>query len=241
MFLNVYTVRNSLSIHELNVKVKLCFPLELSLSLLLPAVNRLARGASCLPIRQQKELRLNVMSLSLPSLRTWRSTIYATSSRDPRALAVESPASINNRLSQQQQHYESSVTELRRRLARKASTFSLRSKSRRSQRQLREQLVKQEEESDTASVETVKQEEVKVQQVRSHSIGVALELPAPSPALPDSGVLPAFEKGQLFRTVTQARRKDHTSVSMSSESSPPPVPLAKLQTITTEVCVFHWI
>jgi hypothetical protein len=175
------------------------------------------------------------MSISLPSLRKWRSTIYASSSREVvNSAAVESPASINYRLSQQQ-HYESSVTELRRRLARKASTFSLRSKSRRSQKQLREQLVKQEQESDTSSVETVKQEDSKVQQACPHSLGVAIELPARSPTLPDSGTLPAFEASRLFKTAPHPQRREHTSVSMSSESSPPPVPFTRLQEIATEV------
>jgi hypothetical protein len=178
------------------------------------------------------------MSISLPSLRKWRSTIYAPLSRDViNSAAVESPTSINNRLSQQQQHYESSVTELRRRLARKASTFSLRSKSRRNQRQLKELRVKQEEESDTASVKTVKQEDSKVQQARPHSIGVAVELPAPSPTLSDLRTPPAFEASRLFKTAPQPQRREHTSVSMSSESSPPPVPFTRLQEIATEVCL----
>ena len=165
------------------------------------------------------------MSLSLPTLRTWRSTIYAPSSRDVVNRAVESEHSINHRLSQQQQ-YQNSVTELRRRLARKASTFSLRSKSRRSERYLRE-LVKQEEQSDTTSIETVKQEDLKVHQVGPRSIGVAIELPASSPK---------FEASRLKKKASQPRG-EHTSVNMSSQSSPPPVPFKRLQEIATEVCI----
>lgn len=140
--------------------------------------------------------------------------------------AIESPASINNRLSQQQQqHYDSSVTELRRKLARKASTFSLRSKSRRSQRYLRD-LIKAEEESETSSVVTVTQE-------GSRSKQVDKEVKKSSATLPESG---KFETVISHTRPPQQRREQHTSISMSSDISPPPVPFSRLQKIATQAC-----
>ena len=173
------------------------------------------------------------MSLSLPTLRSWRSTIYAPSSRDILNKAVESEHSINHRLSQQPQ-YQNSVTEFRRRLARKASTFSLRGKNRRSQKHLKD-LVKQEEPSDTASVETVRQEDLRGSNIPPSSIGIAVALPAPSPNSPASNTLPILEANRLNKTAPQPRR-EHTCASMSSESSAPPVPIKRLEEIATEVC-----
>lgn len=190
------------------------------------------------------------MAPSLPTLRSWRSTIYApnresASTNVVNTRAIESPASINHRLSQQQaqqqqqQRYESSVTELRRRLARKASTFSLRGKNRRSQRYLRE-LVKAEEKikdteqekeaSETSSVVTVTQE------VQRKGVQVTTEVTeSPSPALPSPGTLPSFAARFRNQNAPPPLRS-HTSVSMASETSPPPVPFARLQKIATEVC-----
>jgi hypothetical protein len=188
------------------------------------------------------------MAPSLPLLRSWRSTIYAPNRESASAnvvntRAIESPASINHRLSQQQaqqqEHYENSVTELRRRLARKASTFSLRGKNRRSQKYLRE-LVKAEEkvkdteqeveESETSSVVIVTREgERRCIQVKTEVTE------SPSPALPSLEILPTFAARFRNKNAPHPLRS-HTSVSMASETSPPPVPFARLQKIATEVC-----
>lgn len=204
--------------------VKLCF--ELSLSLLLP---RSRPGTRCTaPSYSPTQVAQRGMSPSLPSLRSWRFTLHAPPSRESANVvnrAIESPASINNRLSQQQQqHYDSSVTELRRKLARKASTFSLRSKSRRSQRYLRD-LIKAEEESETSSVVTVTQE-------GSRSKQVDKEVKKSSATLPESG---KFETVISHTRPPQQRREQHTSISMSSDISPPPVPFSRLQKIATQV------
>jgi hypothetical protein len=177
------------------------------------------------------------MAPSLPTLRSWRSTIYAPSSNStnppPRPLsitnqAIESPISISHG---QQQSYESSVTELRRRLARKASTFSLRGKNRRSQRYLRE-LVRAEEAVKQGEVEREElgSERSSVRTVTKESGLEKKEDSAPGPALPTFA--------SRFRSSKNAPHplRSHTSVSMASETSPPPVPFARLQSIATEVC-----
>ena len=188
------------------------------------------------------------MAPSLPPLRSWRSTIYAHSRDSANVVnkAVESQSSINNRFSeqQQQQHYESSVTELRRRLARKASTFSLRGKNRRSQRYLRdllkaEESKKKEEESETSSVKTVTKEGEPGNNKRSDK-----EVTNPNPDLtsgfPASGTLPSFAAATTrFRhNVPHPQKREHTSASsMASDSSVSPVPFERLQKIATEVCI----
>ena len=188
------------------------------------------------------------MAPSLPPLRSWRSTIYAPS-RDSASVvnkAVESQASINNRFSeqQQQQHYESSVTELRRRLARKASTFSLRGKNRRSQRYLRdlvqaeESKKKKEEESESSSVKTVTQECERGNNKQGDKEGKNLDSD-PTPGLPASGTLPssAAATTRFRQNAPLPQKREHTSASsMASDSSASPVPFARLQEIATEVC-----
>lgn len=176
-------------------------------------------------------------SLVLPRLRSWRSTIYAPSVPNApppthiNTQPIESPLSIFHR---QQQSYDSSVTELRRRLARKASTFSLRGKNRRSQRYLRdlvraEEAIKREEggRSETNSVRTVTKESVFLEQN---------EKSAPGPALATFAARIRSSKNEPHPL------RSHTIVSMASETSRPPVPFARLQRIATEVCfILHFI
>ena len=191
------------------------------------------------------------MAPSLPLLRSWRSTIYAPSRHESANAvvvnkAVESQASINNRFSeqQQQQHYESSVTELRRRLARKASTFSLRGKNRRSQRYLRElvkaeeasKMKKEEEKSETSSVKTVTQE--------GQQRGNRDNNQGHKEATASVGTISSFAAAAAATHKTRQnvphpqQQREHTSVSMASSTSEPPVPFERLQTIATEVCFF---
>ena len=188
------------------------------------------------------------MAPSLLRLRSWRSTIYAPSRDSANVVnkAVESQASIDHNLSQQQQqHYESSVTELRRRLARKASTFSLRGKNRRSQRYLRDLVKaeeikkKTEEESETSSVKTVTQECERGNNKQGDKEGKNLD-PDPTPGLPASGTLPssAAATTRFRQNAPLPQKREHTSASsMASDSSASPVPFARLQKIATEVCV----
>lgn len=194
------------------------------------------------------------MAPSLPLLRSWRSTIYAPSRHESANAvvvnkAVESQASINNRFSeqQQQQHYESSVTELRRRLARKASTFSLRGKNRRSQRYLRELVKaeeankKAEEKSETSSVKTVTQEGA----ARGNNNSQGVKETTNSGLSASVGTISSFAAAAAAATHKTRQnvphpqqQREHTSVSMASSTSEPPVPFERLQTIATEVCFF---
>jgi hypothetical protein len=136
------------------------------------------------------------------------------------------------------------VTELRRRLARKASTFSLRGKNRRSQRYLRdlvkaeESKKKKEEESETSSVKTVTQEGERGNNKQGHK-EVANPNPHPTLGLSASGILPSFAVAttRFRQNVPHPQQREHTSASsMASDSSASPVPFARLQKIATEVC-----
>lgn len=178
------------------------------------------------------------MAPSLPPLRSWRSTIYAPSSQFTNVNtnasgAIESPASINHRFSlaqqQQEQSYESSVTELRRRLARKASTFSLRGKNRRSQRYLRE-LVRAEEKVQEAEGQQRQQQPEEDSETSS-------VVTAKKEGTDTTGTLPQSFTARFRNKNAPRPLRSHTitCVSMASESSPPPVPFARLEKIATEV------
>ena len=168
--------------------------------------------------------------------------------------AVESPLSVSTRHSfYHEKEFDahcsttaSPVTELRRRLARKASTISLRTKSRKGVLHKRRSIV-------SASQADEGNHRQVIESVTNTSLSLPPPLP-PKPVIHELSVIESTPSRQREHqhqqrnfsrphSQTQERhRQPGTSswVRMSVDPSPPPIPFLKLKEIATEVFLSHY-